>query len=146
MASGMDRSQLRILVVDEQSSVRVLLVSVLQREGYQVLPFETAEAALVELRERPAHLIIADRSDPGVDGIDLHMRARAIQPSIQSILINSVPGREASAAAEREGMREYVIKPFQLDDVLAVCEAAMKLAQLAAADRTPPDSGSTHEG
>lgn len=137
MAPATDRSQLRILVVDEQSTVRVLLVSVLQREGYQVLPFETADAALEELRQRGAHLIIADRSDSGmdggVDGIDLHMRARTLQPSIQSILINSVPGREASAAAEREGVREYVIKPFQVDDVLAVCEAAMKLVQFAAA-------------
>jgi len=136
MASETDRSQLRILVVDEQSSVRVLLVSVLLREGYQVLPFETAAAALEELRQRRAHLIIADRSEPGVDGIDLHMRARAIQPSIQSILITSVPGREASAAAEREGVREYVIKPFQVDDVLAVCEAATKLVQVAAAGQT----------
>jgi len=137
MASATDRSQLRILVVDEQSSVRVLLVSVLQREGYQVLPFETADAALEELRQRPAHLIIADRSDPGVDGIDLHMRARTIQPAIQSILINSVPGREANAAAEREGVREYVIKPFRVDDVLAVCEAAMKLVQFAVAGQDP---------
>ncbi|HYV47241.1 MAG TPA: response regulator [Myxococcaceae bacterium] len=133
MASGTDRSRLRILVVDEQSSVRVLLVSVLLREGYQVLPFETAAAALEEMRQRPAHLIIAGRSDPRVDGIDLHMRARVMQPSIQSILITSVPGRESSAAAEREGVREYVIKPFQVDDVLAVCEAATKLLQFAAA-------------
>jgi DNA-binding NtrC family response regulator len=139
MASATDRSRQRILVVDEPSSVRVLLVSVLQREGYQVLAFETSEAALEELRQRPAHLIIAERSAPAVDGIDLHMRARTLQPSIQSIVINSVPGREASAAAEREGVREYVIKPFQVDDVLAVCEAAMKLVRFAA--QPSPEAG-----
>ena len=131
MASGTDRSRLRILVVDGESSVRVLLVSVLSREGFQVLPFETAEAALEELRQRPAHLIIAEKSAP-VDGIDLHMRARALQPQIQSILIASALGREASDAAEREGVREYVIKPFQVADVLAVCEGAMKMVQRAA--------------
>jgi DNA-binding NtrC family response regulator len=130
MASGTDRSQLRILVVDDENSVRVLLVSVLSREGFQVLTFGTAEAALEELRQRPAHLIIAERSAPAVDGIDLHMRARALQPEIQSILIASVPGWEA--AAECEGVREYVIKPFQVADVLAVCEAAVKMVQRAA--------------
>ncbi|HEY8210222.1 MAG TPA: response regulator [Myxococcaceae bacterium] len=129
MASGTDRSRRRILVVDDENSVRVLLVSVLSREGYQVLPFETAEQALEELRRQPAHLIIAERSASGVDGVDLHMRARALQPQIQSILIASAPGREATAAAEREGMREYVIKPFQVADVLAVCEAAMKMVE-----------------
>ena len=132
MASGTDRSQLRILVVDDENSVRVLLVSVLSREGYQVLAFETAEAALEELRQRPAQLIIAERSATSVDGIDLHMRARALQPQIQSILIASAPGREVGAAAEGEGVREYVIKPFQVADVLAVCEAAMKMVQRAA--------------
>lgn len=133
MASVTDRSQLRILVVDEQSSVRVLLVSVLLQEGYQVLAFESAEKALEELRRRPAHLIIAERSAPSVDGIDLAMRAREIQPSIQAIIIHSVPGRETSAVAEREGVREYFIKPFQVDDVLAVCEAAMKLVTFTSA-------------
>ena len=133
MAPVSDRSQPRILVVNDENSVRVLLVSVLSREGYQVLAFGQAEAALEELRQRPAHLIIADKSLPSVDGIDLHLRARALRPSIQTILITSTPGREASAAAEGEGVREYVIKPFQVADVLAVCEAAMKMARSAAA-------------
>jgi DNA-binding NtrC family response regulator len=132
MASGPDRNQARILVVDDENSVRVLLVSVLSREGYQVLAFETAEEALEELRQRPANLIIADKRLPSVDGIDLHLRARVLHPSIQTILITSAPGREASAAAEGEGVREYVIKPFQVADVLAVCEAAMKLVRVAA--------------
>jgi len=132
MAPGTDRSQLRILVVDDENSVRVLLVSMLSREGYQVLAFETAEAALEELRQRTAQLIIADKSRPKVDGIDLHLRARALHPSIQTILITSTPGREASPAAGTEGVREYVIKPFQVADVLAVCEAAMKMVQSAA--------------
>lgn len=126
------RNQLRILVVDDESSVRVLLVSMLAREGYQVLAFETAEAALEDLRQRPAQLIIADKSLPSTDGIDLHLRARALHPQIQSILITGAPSREGNAA-EREGMREYVIKPFQVADVLAVCEAAMKMVQSAAA-------------
>ena len=128
MAPRLDRSEARILVVDEANSVRVLLVSVLSGEGYQVLPFDTAEAALEELKQRPAHLIIADRTLPSGDGIDLHLRARSLHPSIQTILITSTP-REASAAAEREGVREYVIKPFQVADVLAVCEAAMKMVR-----------------
>jgi len=122
------RDQIRILVVDDESSVRVVLVSVLAKEGYQVLPFETAEAALAELRQRPANLIIADRSLPHTDGIDLHLRARALHPQIQSILITEAPSRDA-VAAQAEGVREYVIKPFQVADVLAVCEAAMKMVR-----------------
>lgn len=118
----------RILVVDDESSVRVLLVTVLTRAGYQVLAYEMAGPALAELKARPANLIIADKGLPGMDGIDLFLAARAIQPSIQGILITGDPSPESQAAAAQAGLREYVIKPFQLADILAVCEAAMKMA------------------
>jgi DNA-binding NtrC family response regulator len=122
-----DRAHLRILVVNEEDSVRVLLVSMLSQEGFQVLAFETAEAVLEDLRQRPAQLIIANRAVPSTGGIDLHLRARALHPTIQSILITTEPNRKAPAAAQPEGVREYVIKPFQVASVLAVCAAAVKM-------------------
>src|SRR5262249_30209004 len=109
---------------------RVLLVAMLAREGCEVLAFETAGAALEELRKRPAHVIIADRALPQVDGLDLHLRARALHPQLQSILLAASPGLEAAGAAA-EGIREYVIKPFQVADVLAVCRAAVSMARAA---------------
>jgi two-component system C4-dicarboxylate transport response regulator DctD len=120
-------------VVDGESSVRVLLVSVLSRAGYQVLAFEAAEPALAELRTRPAQLAIASRTLAGMDGVSFFEAARAFRPTLQGILIAGAPTREGREAAARAGVHECVIQPFQVADILAVCEAAMKLAAAAGA-------------
>jgi len=115
-------------VVDDEGSVRVLLVFLLTRAGYEVCAFETAEACLADLAERPAQLVIADRVLPGMDGIELFRRARAIRPGLEGILVTGFPSGDTQHEASVAGMRDYVIKPFQVSDILAVCQAAMKLA------------------
>lgn len=123
-----DGRQVRTLVVDDENSVRVLLESVLSRAGHQVVVVETAEAGLAELERQPFQLVITDKHLPGLDGFEFFQRARAIRPSIQGILITAFPTAESQGQATEAGLYAYVIKPFQVSDVLAVCEGAIKLA------------------
>lgn len=118
----------RILVVDDELSVRVLLTSILSRAGYLVSTYENAESALAELKTQQPHLVIVDRVLPGMDGIDFFRQARAQLPTLQGILISGYPSEGIMARALDAGLKEYVVKPFQVSDVLTVCEAVMKMA------------------
>ncbi len=115
-------------MVDDEGSVRVLLMFLLSRAGYDVRAFETPDACLADLAVHPAQLIIADRVLPGMDGIELFRRARALRPELQGILVTGFPSAATEEEASDAGMRDYVIKPFQVSDILAVCQEAMKLA------------------
>ncbi|MDQ3266218.1 MAG: response regulator [Myxococcota bacterium] len=118
----------RILVVDDELSVRVLLTSILSRAGYVVSTYENAESALAELAAQQPQLVIVDRVLPGMDGIDFFRLARAQLPKLQGILISGYPSEGIMARALDAGLKEYVVKPFQVSDVLTVCEAVMKMA------------------
>lgn len=118
----------RILVVDDELSVRVLLTSILSRAGYEVTTYESAEACLAELTRMQPRLVIVDRVLPGMDGIEFFAEARARLPQLQGILISAYPSAEVKARALSAGLKEYVVKPFQVSDVLTVCEAVMKMA------------------
>lgn len=116
------------MVVDDELSVRVLLTSILSRAGYVVTTYENAESALAELQTQQPRLVIVDRVLPGMDGIDFFRQARARLPHLQGILISGYPSEGIMARALDAGLKEYVVKPFQVSDVLTVCEAVMKMA------------------
>lgn len=130
-----DNRQVSTLVVDDENSVRVLLQTVLSRAGHRVVVVETAEAGLVALEREPFHLVITDKNLPGMDGLEFFTRARKLRPGIQGILITAYPSPESSQRATEMGLYAYVIKPFQVSDVLAVCEGAIKLAGAAGPGR-----------
>ncbi len=119
----------RILVADDEPSARVLLTTVLSRAGYDVLAFEDGEQCLEELKRAPAQLVILDRHLPGMDGIDVFRKARELCPDVQGILITAFPSESTRSAAGEAGLRDYVVKPFQVSDLLAVCQAAIKLGE-----------------
>ncbi len=104
----------RILVVDDDRSVRRLLEMTFGLEGYDVGSAVDGEAALVEAESTTPDLIVLDVMMPGIDGVEVCRRLRAIQSmrTVPVILLSAKAQREDIEAGLACGAQRYVTKPF----------------------------------
>lgn len=115
----------RVLVVDDEKSVQVLLERVLTRAGHAVTVVASGEDALAALEREAYDLLIADKNLPGVDGIEVLRAAAQRHPRIAAIVITGFPTPETRREAEALGARAFVTKPFSIAEMLALCASAL---------------------
>jgi two-component system, NtrC family, response regulator PilR len=113
-ASG-DRRAARILVVDDERSMRELLAIVLRREGYEVLLAENGRAAIDILEREPVDLLISDIKMPDLSGVEVLRAAKQIDRDILAIMITAFASTETAVEAMRLGACDYLSKPFDID-------------------------------
>jgi len=105
----------RILVVDDERSMRELLAIVLRREGYEVLLAESGRAAIETLEREPVDLLISDIKMPDVSGVDVLRAAKRIDQDILGIMITAFESTETAVEAMRLGACGYLSKPCDID-------------------------------
>jgi len=110
-----DRRPPRILVVDDERSMRELLAIVLRREGYEVLLAENGRAAIALLEREPVDLLISDIKMPDLSGVDVLRAAKQIDQDILGIMITAFASTETAVEAMRLGACDYLSKPFDVD-------------------------------
>jgi two-component system, NtrC family, response regulator PilR len=110
-----DRRPARILVVDDERSMRELLAIVLRREGYEVLLAENGRAAIELLEREPVDILISDIKMPDLSGVDVLRAAKKIDPDILGIMITAFASTETAVEAMRLGACDYLSKPFDID-------------------------------
>ncbi len=110
-----DRRPARILVVDDERSMRELLAIVLRREGYEVLLAENGRAAIDLLEREPVDLLISDIKMPDLSGVDVLRAAKAIDQDILGIMITAFASTDTAVEAMRLGACDYLSKPFDVD-------------------------------
>ncbi|HVR82406.1 MAG TPA: nitrogen regulation protein NR(I) [Luteimonas sp.] len=116
----------RIWVVDDDRSVRFVLATALREAGYAVDGFENARDVLVALRDRGApDLIFTDVRMPGDDGLVLLDKLKAAQPQLPVIVMSAYTDIASTAGAFRGGAHEFLSKPFDLDDAVALAARAL---------------------
>ena len=121
-----DPSSQRIWVVDDDRSVRFVLSTALRDAGYSVDGFESAGAALAALRQRPApDLLFTDVRMPGDDGLVLLEKLKAAHPQLPVIVMSAYTDVASTAGAFRGGAHEFLSKPFDLDDAVALAARAL---------------------
>lgn len=115
----------RILVVDDEVVIRELLTDILSDEGYRVDIAENGTAALERLEADNGYvLLFTDIMMPGMDGIELIQRARALAPTLVPIVMTGYATIETARAAVTAGAYDYVLKPFNLSEIkMAVSNA-----------------------
>src|SRR5215210_1511249 len=127
----MDEKQ-RILVVDDEQQITLVLRSGLTKHGYDVRVASEGEAALELFQLWPPNLVVTDLSMPNMGGLELCRRLRAI--SDVPIIVLSVKGEEAvKIEALDAGADDYVTKPFGMGELLARVRASLR--------RTPNETG-----
>ena len=111
----------RIWVVDDDRSVRFVLATALRDAGYEVAAFENAAAALQALDERGApDLLFTDVRMPGDDGLVLLDKLKQAHPQLPVIVMSAYTDVASTAGAFRGGAHEFLSKPFDLDDAVAL--------------------------
>jgi two-component system nitrogen regulation response regulator GlnG len=125
----------RILVVDDEESIRWVLTRGLARRGWKVQSAENAHLALRRIAEQNYALVFLDVRLPDVDGLTILEQIRAL-PNPPMVIVMTAQGTVDTAInAMKKGAYEYIIKPFDLEDVVALAHQALR-ARAAAADVT----------
>src|SRR6266540_1281739 len=112
-----DRRPPRILVVDDERSMRELLAIVLRREGYEVLLAENGRGAIDLLAREPVDLLISDIKMPDLSGVDVLRAAKKIDQDILGIMITAFASADTAIEAMRLGAHDYLSKPFDVDEL-----------------------------
>ena len=120
----------RILVVDDERSMRELLAIVLGREGYEVVAAENGRQALDELERRPVDLLISDIHMPDMTGLDVLRTAKGMNPDLAGIMVTAFASTETAIEALRMGAYDYIHKPFNVDELKIVVTGALERRRL----------------
>ncbi|KQY49334.1 nitrogen regulation protein NR(I) [Lysobacter sp. Root494] len=118
----------RIWIVDDDRSVRFVLATALRDAGYEVDAFENAADALGALRTRRVpDLLFTDVRMPGDGGLVLLEKLKAAHPELPVIVMSAYTDVASTAGAFRGGAHEFLSKPFDLDDAVALAGRALPL-------------------
>src|SRR5438094_8186463 len=110
-----ERRPPRILVVDDERSMRELLAIVLKREGYDVLLAENGRMSIDLLEKEPVDLLISDIKMPDLSGVDVLRAAKKVDQDILGIMITAFASTDTAVEAMRLGACDYLSKPFDID-------------------------------
>lgn len=118
-----------ILVVDDENGVRQSFY-ILLKDLYKVVLAGSGEEALALFASHRIDLILLDIRLPDVNGIDLLARFKALDPQIEVVMITAVNDVQTAVKSIKSGAYEYIGKPFNVDEILAVIVRALEKRQL----------------
>jgi excisionase family DNA binding protein len=123
----------RVLVVDDEASIRDLLSKTLALAEYDVDAAPDGNAALTRLREGGTNynLVIADLKMPGMDGLTLIRQVKRLHPELPIIIITGFSTESSAIEAVNLGVAGYLTKPFRVPQVLAAAAKALGVAPAA---------------
>lgn len=126
-----------IWIVDDDRSVRFVLATALRDAGFEVTGFDSAQVMLDALstQRTPPDLVFTDVRMPGDDGLVLLDRLKRTHPQLPVIVMSAFTDIASTAGAFRGGAQEFLSKPFDLDDAVALASRA--LSQRREAEATP---------
>jgi excisionase family DNA binding protein len=116
----------RVLVVDDEESIRELLSKTLAIERYEVDTAVDAAGALDRMRNSAYDLMIADLKMPGMDGLTLIRKAKSLHADLRIIIITGYSSESSAIEAVNLGVNGYLTKPFPIPEVLAAAAKALQ--------------------
>jgi two-component system response regulator AtoC len=121
----------RVLVADDDRTIRRNLVRLLQAEGYQALEAADGEEALARIRSEAPDAVLLDLKMPRRDGLELLDELGPALADLPVIVVTAFGGSAAAIEAMRRGAYDYLTKPFDLDEVLLTLRRALRQRALA---------------
>jgi nitrogen regulation protein NR(I) len=122
--------QPRILLIEDDHGASSALQKVLQTEGYGVDAVECGEDGLAKAASRPFDLVLTDLKLPGISGMELAAQLRVAKPRLPIIMMTAHGTTDTAIEATKLGAYEYLIKPFEADDLLDLVASAVAHSQL----------------
>jgi two-component system NtrC family response regulator len=121
---------MRILLADDDRSLRKVLQFKLEQHGYEVMPAADGQEALDKLKDSQYDLLLSDIKMPKVDGLELLERARSLQPNLKVILITAHATVTQAVQAVKLGAFDYITKPFEDDELFVAIDKALAFRKL----------------
>ncbi|NJD92119.1 MAG: sigma-54-dependent Fis family transcriptional regulator [Geobacter sp.] len=125
----------KILIADDDTSLRRVLEYNLTAAGYDVTAVPSAEEALAVFRELSPDLVITDMKMPGMDGMQLLQKLKAISPELLVIMITAFGTVDIAVEAMKAGAYDYITKPFNRDELLLTVAKALQFTRLSEENR-----------
>ena len=120
----------RILLVDDEKYLVALFKKILEKRGYQTCSVYSGEEALKELEAQSFDLVITDLRLPGMTGLELVKKAKAINPTLLFIMLTGFGTVTSAVEAMRQGAYDYLLKPIDNDELVLVAEKALEVQRL----------------
>jgi putative nucleotidyltransferase with HDIG domain len=129
-SKNFSQSELKILIVDNDSGVRQVLSRLLKRHGYTVESIESGSTAIKRMTEERFDLVIADVMTPNSNGVELMERMRLLFPEILIVVISASTDIDAAIQAIQMGAAGFVLKPFRLEEIELAIRTALENRKL----------------
>ncbi len=136
----------RILLIEDDLSARAAFEKVLRKAGYDVRAVGRGEDGLAEIARQAFDLVVTDFKLPGLSGLDLISRLRASHPTLPVIMMTAHGTTETAIEATKLGAYEYLVKPFEPDELLDLVASVVQQARLTREKVALGELGATARG
>jgi two-component system, NtrC family, nitrogen regulation response regulator GlnG len=120
----------RILIADDEESIRFVLVRALEPSGYECLQASSGTEALEILTARKADVAFVDIKMPGLDGLALLSRVKEAEIPVPIIVMTAQNTMANAIEAMKRGAYDYITKPFDVDEVQQLVQRALEMQQM----------------
>ncbi|MBW1793588.1 MAG: sigma-54-dependent Fis family transcriptional regulator [Deltaproteobacteria bacterium] len=135
-----------ILIVDDDAQLRQSFDKLLTEEGHTIRTAPKGETAIAMIRECAPDMVVMDVRLPGMSGLETFREIREIEPRLPVIVMTAFGTTETAIEATKLGAFEYVLKPFDIPDILALIDQALEAGRFMRARveiDAVPEAGST---
>jgi len=123
----------QILIVDDDAQLRQSFGKILEGEGFEIRAAGSGEAGVDEVRRQAPDLVVMDVRMTGITGIAAMQQMRALCPGLPVIIMTAYGGTETAIEATKLGAFDYILKPFDIPDILRLIGQALTAGRLARA-------------
>ena len=121
----MVNNERRVLIVDDEASIRRLLRQKLSKAGFVCEEANSGEQALVRLESNRIELVILDVNMPGKSGIEVLQEIKEYHHDTAVIMATAVAETKVAVVCMKQGADDYICKPFNLDEVIMSVERTL---------------------
>lgn len=115
----------KLLIVDDQHGIRILLTEVFKTEGYTTFQASNGKLALEIVRGESPDLVLLDMKIPGMDGLDILKHIKNINPSIKVIMMTAYGELDMIKETTNHGALRHFTKPFDIDELRMAVNSEM---------------------
>lgn len=118
--------QKKILIVDDQNGIRILLMELFGNEGYQMFQAANGKAALEVVEQDVPDLVLLDMKIPGMDGLEILKHIKSTHPQIKVIMMTAYGELDIIKQARDLGAISHFTKPFDIDEMRNVVDQNLR--------------------
>ena len=115
-----------ILIVDDDDQLRKSFQKLLSEEGYRVVSAASGESGIDIFKQTVPDLVVLDIRLPGINGIETFREMHAVEPKVPVIIMTAFGTTETAIEATKMGAFDYILKPFEIPDMLAVIQQGLE--------------------